>query len=120
MTPIEDAFEVARSRFKEQLTPKELQQFEATTLGDLKKEISNIQRTQDASKSLMALRRMEGFLEAMTQFGKVIEVYLNTSSFLCFVWGPVKFILLVSVLSTCKSQQDSLTSLLLDGQYLGQ
>ena len=43
----------------------------------------------------MNLSRILGFLEAMNQFGKVVEVFLNTSDILAFVWGPVKFILLV-------------------------
>jgi len=31
----------------------------------------------------------------MTQFGTVVEVFLNTSEILAFVWGPLKFLLLV-------------------------
>ncbi|KAH0841037.1 hypothetical protein FOPE_06274 [Fonsecaea pedrosoi] len=32
----------------------------------------------------------------MEQFGKIIEVFVNTSDVLAFVWGPLKFLLLVS------------------------
>lgn len=36
---------------------------------------------------------MEGFIEAMDQLGKSIEVFVNANEFVCFVWvsvpGPV-------------------------------
>lgn len=44
------------------------------------------------------LSRILGFLEAMKQFGAVVEVFLNTSDILAFVWGPLKFLLLVRIL----------------------
>jgi hypothetical protein len=34
----------------------------------------------------------------MDQYGKVIEVFLNDSSMLCVVWGPMKFCLQVGPL----------------------
>jgi len=98
MASVRDAFQVALSRFQKEVPLKEQQQFKATSFNDLREAIYKIQRTQEASKELKALRRIEGFLEAMTQFGKVIEVFLNASDFLCFVWGPIKFILQVSLL----------------------
>lgn len=39
--------------------------------------------------------RLNSFVEAMNQFGKVIEVFGNTNIFVAFVWGPLKFILQV-------------------------
>jgi hypothetical protein len=36
----------------------------------------------------------------MDQYSKVIEVFLNASSMLCFVWGPMKFCLQVRPLLT--------------------
>jgi len=105
MNSAQDAFQVALSRFQKQLTAKEQQLFKATTFNDLRGAIYKIQETQEASKELKALRRIEGFLEAMTQFGKVIEVFLNASDFLCFVWGPIKLILQVSRLHASSQGQ---------------
>lgn len=45
----------------------------------------------------MNLTRISRFLEGMEQLGKVIDIFLNTSEILAFVWGPMKFILLVSI-----------------------
>lgn len=95
MTPVQDAFQVALSRFKKQLTNEEQEKFELTSFDQVRRAIHDIQKTQDESKQMMALRRIEGFLEAMNQFGQVIEVFLNASNFVCFVWGPLKFILQV-------------------------
>jgi hypothetical protein len=55
---------------------------------------------QGRRKELMNLTRIRRFLEAMDQYGKVIEVFLNASSMLCFVWGPMKFCLQVRLLLT--------------------
>lgn len=44
---------------------------------------------------MMHMGRITSFLEAMEQFGKVIEVFLNVADMLAFVWGPVKLLLLV-------------------------
>jgi hypothetical protein len=45
---------------------------------------------------LMKLARLELFLEAMDQFGNVIEIFLNTPPFMCLVWGLMKFVLQVA------------------------
>lgn len=95
MTPIRDAFQVALSRFQSRLTKEEREKFELATFDDVRRAILDIQKTQHESKSMVALRRIEPFLEGMKQFGQVIEVFLNVSNFVCFIWGPLKFILQV-------------------------
>jgi hypothetical protein len=89
-------FEAILSDFKTRLTPKEQESFQFVTLDDVRKTALLIQKDQEQLKSMMNLARIESFLEAMDQFGKVIEVFVNASSFVAFVWGPVKFILQVS------------------------
>jgi hypothetical protein len=44
---------------------------------------------------MMHMGRIRSFLEAMEQFGRMIEVFLNVNNFLAFVWGPIKALLLV-------------------------
>lgn len=95
MTPVQDAFQVALSRFQKQLTKEEREKFELTNFDQVRRAIHDIQRAQDESKQMVTLRRIEGFLEAMNQFGQVIEVFLNASNFVCYIWGPLKFILQV-------------------------
>jgi hypothetical protein len=95
MTALSQSFQIALSRFQDQLTEKEREYFRYTEFKDVQKEIIDIQKKQESLKKVMDLTRIQGFLEAMNQFGQVIEVFLNTSCFVAFVWGPVKFILQV-------------------------
>ncbi len=95
MGSAEDTFQTTLSNFKKRLTPKEQADFQFATLEDVHKVIAQIQNEQESLKTMMNFSRIQSFLEAMDQFGKVIEVFLNTSEFVAFVWGPMKFLLQV-------------------------
>ena len=75
----------------------------------------SIQAEQRARKQMMHMGRIQSFLEAMEQFGKVIEVFLNVNNFLAFVWGPIKALLLVraqlNLVITSEIVSDNLTIL---------
>jgi hypothetical protein len=77
------------------LTQKEQDDFQFTTLEEVRKVIARIQNEQESTKAMMNMSRIQSFLEAMQQFGKVIEVFSNASKFVAFVWGPMKFLLQV-------------------------
>ncbi|KAL5330616.1 hypothetical protein ACEPPN_000135 [Leptodophora sp. 'Broadleaf-Isolate-01'] len=106
-TPNINTFEDALEDFKKGLNQKQIQNFQFVTLSDVRETALRIQSEQDQTKSLMNMTRLEGFLEAMEQFGKVIEIFLNASSFVAFVWGPMKFFLL-----TASTWADSFETLL--------
>jgi hypothetical protein len=91
----EDAFQVALEKFKSRLTQKELDEFQFATLEHVREAVVRIQNEQESFKTMMNMPRIESFLEAMDQFGKVVEVFLNCSPFVAFVWGPMKFLLQV-------------------------
>jgi molecular chaperone GrpE (heat shock protein) len=95
MATTSDTFQVILAEFKKSLPPKELENFQVTTLADVRESIIRIQRDQEELKRMMNMTRLESFLEAMEQFGKVIEVFVNASNFVAFVWGPMKLILQV-------------------------
>jgi hypothetical protein len=63
------------------------------------------------TKKLMYLKRLQPFLNAMEQYSTVINIFVNTSNLVAFVWvgtsqlalsatdcpqGPMKFLLVVS------------------------
>jgi hypothetical protein len=97
-TPVlSTGFERALKAFERRLTPNEKARFNATSLDDLKVTILSIQADQRSRKQMMNMSRVKSFLEAMEQFGKVIEVFLNVNNILSFVWGPMKLLLLVRV-----------------------
>ncbi|XPS70547.1 hypothetical protein M3J09_002763 [Ascochyta lentis] len=91
-------FEDAIKNFKATagLTQNELQDFAHTTLDDLKSSIAVIQNEQRASRKLRYLKRLGPFLDTMERYGKIIETFLNVSDLIAFIWGPVKFLLMVT------------------------
>ncbi|XDG08565.1 hypothetical protein ABKA04_008180 [Annulohypoxylon sp. FPYF3050] len=91
---LQSGFDEALSDFKKKLSSSELNEFQVATLDDLKVTILTIQKEQRARKQMAHMDRIRPFLEAMEQFGKVIEIFLNATDFLAFVWGPIKLLLL--------------------------
>jgi DNA helicase IV len=104
MATIEDNFKQVVDDFVKRLKPDEKAAFASTTLSELQNEVVNLQERQRKSKTAQNLRRIDPLLQAMSQYTQVIEVFLNTSSILCFVWGPMKFI------ASCKSMEQLLLS----------
>lgn len=82
------AFERALEAFKADLVvkKKDHEQFKNTSLPDLLKQIEDLQRKQLSQRRGQNLARLKPFLEAMDQFGKVVEVFGNTSEIVAFIW----------------------------------
>lgn len=55
----------------------------------------SVQKHQEDRMESMGLHRIHKFLEGMEGLGKIIDVFLNTSGIVAFVWGPIKFLLQV-------------------------
>lgn len=99
MARIEDGFRSTLSGFQKRLTQKEMAHFKISSLEDVQKVIASIQSEQGHQKEMMNFTKIQSFLEGMDQFGKIIEIFLNASEFVAFIWGPVKFVLQVRRLS---------------------
>jgi len=93
--PAPTGFQRILAKFSTRLTPEEAQSFQFTTLNDVHQAIINIQEEQMHRRGMRNLTRVLRFVEAMEQFGKVVEVFLNASSLLSFIWGPIKLLLQV-------------------------
>jgi transposase len=111
MPPPTEAFTKALYAFRRRLSAEELDKFKNTTYEELVEELVLLQKKQEKNKEMVNLARIQAFLEGMQQLGKTIEVFLNINEVVCFVWGPVKFLLLVRptstyliVLTGCNSQ----------------
>ncbi|KAK1773860.1 hypothetical protein QBC45DRAFT_62980 [Copromyces sp. CBS 386.78] len=102
-----DGFTRALTKFKKGLDPSLAQQFSICTLEDVRLLADTIQHEQGPQGKLRHLQRLEPFIEAMTQLGTVIEVFTNACDFICFIWGPIKFLL-----GLAKTHLDSLNKLL--------
>ncbi|KAJ4266324.1 hypothetical protein NW762_004308 [Fusarium torreyae] len=94
--PNPDGFQRALAKFRASLDPKLRSQFSHCSLRELQDAIQDIQHNQAKNGKQRDIRRIQAFIEAMDQFGKVIEVFLNANEMLCFIWGPVKFLLMVT------------------------
>jgi len=110
--PSDDAFARARSKFTKSIGPHLAQQFSGCTLKDVRDAIRDIQREHGEEDNLRNMRRLSAFIEAMEQFGKVVDVFLNASEFVCFVWGPIKFLLGVTFPSASPSPSRSANTML--------
>lgn len=89
----DSGFQRALARFKDHLSPAEQEEFRLTSLEDLHDTINQIQNTQGSERRMRNLTRIKGFLEAMEQYSKVVEVFLNASDILAFVWVCRQFYL---------------------------
>ncbi|KAI2464722.1 hypothetical protein F4781DRAFT_411946 [Annulohypoxylon bovei var. microspora] len=78
------------------LTQAEEAEFQMTGLEELQTCIRTIQQDQEQKRKMMYMRRLDPFLQTMEQYGKVLDVFVNTSEIVAFIWGPMKFILLIA------------------------
>lgn len=85
-TASDGGFQRALTRFKDHLSPAEQEEFGVTSLEDVQRTIAQIQRTQESEKKMRNLTRIKAFIEAMEQYGQVVEVFLNVSDIIAFVW----------------------------------
>ena len=91
-----EIFEAESRKFELRLTEKERAEFRSTSLEDVKTTIMQTQHSQVSTKNLMDSSRLKQFLEGMEQSALVIEVFANSSIYVGFVWGPIKFLLLAA------------------------
>jgi len=84
--PGSKVFEDALSDFRKGLSKKELAQFQWVDFKDVEETIKGIERDQKMKKKMQNLARIKPFLEGMRQYGKIIEVFLNTSNIIAYIW----------------------------------
>jgi len=82
----ETVFHKVLEQFKASISDNDREEFQFVTLDDLQAVIASIQEKQASEKKMRNLARLEKFLEAMDEYGKVIEIFLNNSQFIAFVW----------------------------------
>lgn len=86
MASMDAEFRRVVDAFKTQLTTSELPYFEFKGLNDVLQTLHTIQHDQSGRKSLTFMKRVDPFVKTMMEFGKVVEVFLNVSDILAFVW----------------------------------
>ena len=99
LLPSDDPLRVALDRFVKDNPKDNLTKFSKTTYNELCISVKQIQWEQNERREMMNMTRIQSFLEAMEQFGKIVEVFLNVADLLAFVWGPMKLLLQVLFLT---------------------
>ena len=82
-------FEDALSDFKTSLSKKELAQFQCVDFKDVEDTIKNIERDQKGKKKMQNIARIKPFLDAMNQYGKIVEAFFNSSNIIVYIWVSV-------------------------------
>ncbi|KAF4443951.1 Early growth response 1-B [Fusarium acutatum] len=81
--------------FRRSLKPHHEEEFENTTIEDMRKEIYDIQLLRDRTNNMMDMNRLRMFLDGMEELEKVL-LYLEfpgTKGVMSIVWGSVRFFL---------------------------
>ncbi|KAI1114303.1 hypothetical protein F5Y14DRAFT_189934 [Nemania sp. NC0429] len=97
MATISDTtFHRAIKKFSQSLTNEQKRAFAASSEADVINEIQKIQDRYGSARKLRSLGRLSKFLEAMSQVEQLVQIFLNVSNVVAFIWGPIKFALLVA------------------------
>ena len=81
-----NSFQRALDKFLRGLTDQQRHEFPACKLEDVWREVVAIQKKRGDQKNMRDMARLQKFLEAMSQYEKVVDVFLNTTPFLSYVW----------------------------------
>lgn len=85
--PTMDAeFRRVHDTFKANLTAGELDYFRGSGLEHVQIALQRIQKEQEGKRQLLYLNRIDPYLKTMIEYGKVVEVFLNVSEILAFIW----------------------------------
>ena len=84
-------FERTLAAFKSNLKRRDQDKFKFTTLTEMHDAVADLQSKQHSSRRQQNLGRLKPFLEAVEQWGKVVDTFANSSEFVAFVWvGDLK------------------------------
>lgn len=78
-----------------ELNKKDFQDYEMTTIEDVKATIVAIQQRHVSNNKQQYMKRLQVFLVNMEGYGKVIEVFLNSTEYLAFVWVSLSLVVYV-------------------------
>jgi hypothetical protein len=84
--PYVTGFERVLTRFKSDLKKRDRDNFQMATLEGLQQAVGDIQKKQQTERRMQNMMRLKKFIEAMEQYGKVLDVFCNSSQFVPFIW----------------------------------
>ncbi|KAM0496300.1 hypothetical protein ACHAP8_007561 [Fusarium lateritium] len=84
-------------QFRRELTDDQKKVISGANRKAIDHEIQNIQAKLGREKSLCSLNRIERFLDAMHEIEKLVNIFLNVSEAVAFIWGPIKLVLMMAM-----------------------
>lgn len=88
------AFQKELEKFKrEHKNNQQWRQFKETSLEDLHRYIITLQSGQHGIRRIHNLNKLDPFLKAMEQYGKVVEIFCNSNDFVPFIWVCIEILL---------------------------
>ena len=81
-----DSFCKSLSKFRENLSEEQKQQFSLSSIEDVELAIQQIQERIGPEKKLRNFTRIRKFLEAMKQVEELVMVFLNVHEVVAFIW----------------------------------
>ncbi|EEU36073.1 uncharacterized protein NECHADRAFT_102084 [Fusarium vanettenii 77-13-4] len=91
-----DGFTRALDGFRTTLTPQQQKDFSFNTLQDVQARIQSIQARYGPEKKFRNMKRLSKFLDGMKQVEELVTIFLNVHEVVAFVWGPIKFALMIA------------------------
>ncbi|KAF3223024.1 hypothetical protein TWF679_004222 [Orbilia oligospora] len=81
-----EGFERSLEKFRQRLSPEQRQQFSFSSLDDVRAEMRKLQDQLGPQKKLRSFNKMKRFLEGMKQVEQLVQIFLNTSDVVAYVW----------------------------------
>ncbi len=83
-TPV--GFQQAFEKLKESVSPSDARNFQSTTLQDVWKAATEIEKSLRQRQSVRNMRRIAPFLKGLEKYSKTIEVLCNGTPYLPWIW----------------------------------
>ncbi|KAJ4377261.1 hypothetical protein N0V83_000084 [Neocucurbitaria cava] len=90
---LQDAFE----RFAATVNSDDKRLFNSTNFGDVRDEAIKIERQLRARRTQRNMARLEPFLKGVNHYSSVVEALCDEATYLSWLWGPVKLMLMITV-----------------------
>lgn len=80
------AFSRSLADFQKRLSAEQLKDFQFATFQSLQEAIENIQKEQAERQCLRNLNKIRPFLNGLTQYSAIIELFVNMEPLLAAIW----------------------------------
>jgi hypothetical protein len=84
--PLPASFSRGLTDFQKRLSAAQIEEFQFATFQTLQDAIHKIQREQAQRKSFRNLNKIRPFLNGLSQYSKVIELFINMEPLLAAIW----------------------------------